>query len=146
LVRRRVRGRGSLVLGEVAEGLAGWRRTHRQARAALGIALRRRAPLTRYSEVALLSAISRDGDLLSYLSERYLAPLEAERDGGHTLRQTLGAYLAADRNVSSAAAALGIARQTVAGRLQTIERLIGQPLSACGAELEALLQITEIQG
>jgi hypothetical protein len=127
--------------GEPAQGLPGWRLTYRQATAALGVALRRPQPYTRYGEVALVAAVSKDNDLLSFLAKTYLAPLATERDGGEALRRTLRAYLHADRNVSSAAAALGIARQTVASRLQVIETRVGRPLASCGAEFEAILHL-----
>jgi hypothetical protein len=130
-----------LGIGEPAQGLRGWRLTHRQAEAALSVALRRPRPLTRYAEVGLLAAVSRDDDLVSFLSETYLAPLAAERDGGEVLRQTLRFYFDAGRNASAAAAALGISRQTVASRLQAIEGRIGQPLEACGAEVETILRL-----
>jgi hypothetical protein len=135
---------GALVIGEPAKGLSGWRLTHRQSRAALGLALRGRRPFTRYGDVALLVAVSRDEDLNAFLCTSYLAPLATERDGGQALRETLRAYLAAGRNVSSAAAAIGIARQTVASRLQAVERKIDRPLDSCGCELELALRLADL--
>lgn len=72
----------SLVVGEPAQGLCGWRLTHRQAKAALSVALRRPQRLTRFADVALLAAILRDDELREFFTETYLAPLGAERDGG----------------------------------------------------------------
>lgn len=46
-----------LALGEPAEGLAGWRLTHRQAVAAMSVAGRSGKRLVRYSEVALLASV-----------------------------------------------------------------------------------------
>jgi DNA-binding PucR family transcriptional regulator len=60
--------------------------------------------------------------------------------------ETLRAYLVADRNASSAAAALGVNRNTIAERLRAIEAAIGRPLSACGPELEAALRLAELDG
>ncbi|MCL2770562.1 MAG: helix-turn-helix domain-containing protein, partial [Solirubrobacterales bacterium] len=55
------------------------------------------------------------------------------------------AYLAAERNISSAAAALGVARSTVEARLSTIERRLGRSLHPCPAELEVALALGELQ-
>jgi hypothetical protein len=145
-----------LALGEPARGLEGWRLTHRQAQAALVVALRRNGiprngippaqgvMLTRYGDVALLASALKDELLGRALIDVYLAPLRDARDGGAVLRQTLRAYLAAERSVSSTAAALGVARKTVAGRLRTIEERLGRTLRPCPAELEVALELDEL--
>ena len=134
--------RVAIAIGEPAQGLFGWRLTHRQARAALPIALHHPARVVRYSDVALLASMLRDDLLVTSLREIYLAPLEHERDGGETVKETLRAYFAADRNVSSAAAALGVSRQAVGRRLRSVEERLGRPLSVCAAELEAALRLS----
>lgn len=131
----------SLALGETARGLSGWRQTHRQARAAAPIALRLPPSLVRYTDVALLASALQDDVLADSLEESYLAPLADERDGGAALRETLCAYFAAGRNVSCAAAALEVSRQTVNTRLRAIEQKIGRPLDACTAEMETALRL-----
>src|SRR3954451_14203608 len=65
----------SLALGEPGDGIPGWRLTHRQARAALPVALRGEERLVRYSETALLASVVRDDLLATSLREIYLAPL-----------------------------------------------------------------------
>jgi hypothetical protein len=134
----------SLALGEPAHGLTGWRLTHQQARAALPIAQRSPEPVVHYSDVALLASILQDDLLAASLRERYLAPLAAERDGGEAMRKTLRAYFAAEGNVSSAAAALGVNRHTVASRLRTVEEYLGRPLGTCAAEMDAALRIEDL--
>lgn len=134
----------ALAIGEPGQGLAGWRLTHRQAQAALPIALRSTCTLTRYADVALLASILQDDLLATSLRQLYLAPLEAERDGGTMLRQTLRAYLAAGCNTSSAAAALGVKRHTVTNRLRTIEAMIARPLDSCTAEIDAVLRLQDL--
>ena len=133
----------SLAVGEPAEGLAGWRLTHRQARAALPIAQRSPQSLTRYGDVALLASMLEDDLLATSLRQLYLAPLSSERNGGQVLLQTLNAYFEAERNVSSAAAALGVSRQTVGSRLGAIEERLGRRLTGCTMELEAALRLAE---
>jgi PucR C-terminal helix-turn-helix domain/GGDEF-like domain len=131
----------SFAVGEPARGLEGWRLTHRQAQAALLVALRRPRRLTRYRDVALLAAALGDETLARSLIDMYLSPLEDSRGGGAVLRQTLRAYLAAERNTSSAAAALGVVRKTVESRLRTIEEKLGRSLHPCPAELEVALRL-----
>jgi hypothetical protein len=135
-----------LALGEPARGIAGWRLTHRQAQAVLPIARRAGSGHVQYADAALLAALLQDDLLIGSLQERYLAPLAAERDGGATLRATLHAFFSADRNVSSAAAQLGVKRQTVSNRLRTVEERIGRSLTASGAEIEAALRLHDLDG
>ena len=140
----RVPGGVSFALGEPARGLDGWRLTHQQAQAALAVALRRPRRCTRYIDVALLATALKDQALAGALIEVYLAPLDRQRDGGVVLRRTLRAYLAAGRNVSSAAAALGVTRSTVESRLHTVEQSLGRLLPACLAELEVALGLEDL--
>jgi hypothetical protein len=134
----------SLVLGEQGWGLPGWRLTHRQAKAALAVATRRAMPFVRYADVALLASMLQDSLLHSSLRELYLSPLEDSRDGGATSRQTLRAYFLAERNISSAAAALGVNRHTVTRRLRAVEEKLQRPLSRCGVDCEAALLLEEL--
>jgi hypothetical protein len=144
LVARDLPGDLVLALGEPGQGLSGWRLTHRQARAALPIALRGDRRLICYGDVALLASMMRDDLLTASLRTLYLAPLAQERDGGTVAMETLRAYFAAGRNASSAAAALNVSRQTVKNRLGAIEERIGRSLSVCANELEAALRLERL--
>jgi hypothetical protein len=132
-----------VTVGEPGEGLSGWRLSHRQAKAALPIAERRGQPIVRYADVALLAAILRDDLVATSLHQLYLEPLEKARDGGKVGRQTLRAYFAAERNISSTAAVLGVDRRTVTNRIRAIEDLFGRPLKDFATELETALQLDE---
>ncbi|MGN6372273.1 MAG: PucR family transcriptional regulator [Solirubrobacteraceae bacterium] len=131
-------------VGEPMQGLEGWRFTHRQAQAALLVALRQSQTLTRYADVALLAAALNDDLLYSSLCAMYLAPLQDMRHGP-ALCETLGAYLAAERNVSATAAALGVARNTVDNRLRMIEERLGRSLQRSPAELEVALRLHDLE-
>ncbi len=137
-------GEVSFAVGEPARGVAGWRLTHQQAQAALAVALRRPRPLTRYADVALLAGVLKDEALAAALIDIYVAPLEDDRGNGVVLLQTLRAYLVAERNVSSTAAALQIARRTVENRLHTIEERLGRTLHPCPVEIEVALELDRI--
>jgi hypothetical protein len=134
----------SLAMGEPDKGLAGWRQTHRQAMAALPIAQRGSENVVRYGNIALLASMLQDELLTTSLRRLYLEPLALERDGGEVLRETLRAYFAAERNISSAAVALGVKRHTVTNRLRTIEDRLGRSLADCATELDAVLRLEDL--
>jgi sugar diacid utilization regulator len=133
-----------LAIGETGQRLEGWRLSHRQARAALAVAKRRAHPIIRYADVMLLAMMLRDDLFASSLRERYLVPLDAQRDGGRIARDTLRAYLSADQNTSSAAAALGVNRRTVTNRLRLYEAEFGRSIDRAAAEIDAALQFREL--
>lgn len=134
----------TVAIGEPAEGIAGWRLTHRQAAAALPIAVRCARTTVRYADVALLASMLRDELLTTSLRELFLAPLEQDRDGGAVLGQTLRAYFAAGRNASSAASALGVSRRTVTNRLRITEERLGRSVTTDTVEIEAALRLREM--
>lgn len=138
-------GQAAVGVGEPNEHLAGWRLTHRQARAALTVAQRSRRNVTRYADVALSASALGDDLLTASLRQLYLEPLERSRDGGVIAKQTLRAYFAADRNAASAAVALGVTRQGMAKRLRQIEERLGRPLSSAGSALEVSIRLDELQ-
>lgn len=135
-------GQAVVALGEPGEGIAGWRLSHRQAKAALPVAERRRQPV-RYAEVAVLASVMRDDLGTTSLRKLYLEPLEETRDGGRAARRTLRAYFAAERNVSSTAAALGVDRRTVRNRIRAVEELFGRPLNEFATDLETALRLAD---
>lgn len=130
-----------VTIGEPGEGLAGWRLSHRQAKAALPIAERRGEPVLHYADVVLLTSILRDDLVSTSLHQLYLEPLETAPDGGKVARETLRAYFTAERNISSTAVVLGVDRRTVTNRIRAIEELFGRPLKDIAAELETALRL-----
>lgn len=135
----------SVACSEAGQGLAGWRLSHRQAAAALSVAQRVAEPLVHYGDAALLAALLQDDLLFASLHRAYLAPLQSERDDGATAKATLRAYFGAARNISSAAAALGVNRRTVASRLAVVEERLGRPIDAVATELEVALRLDALE-
>lgn len=131
-------------VGEPAEGVVGWRLTHRQATAALGMTKRTAQRTIRYRDVALLASVDRDELLSVSLRRLYLEPLEHGRDRGALLRLTLRAYFGAQGNSTSAAAALGVSRQTVHNRLRAVEEILDRTLDSCGSDLAVALNLAEL--
>lgn len=130
-----------LAAGEPGAGAGGWRRSHRQAQTALVVAQRGISPITHYRRDCLLALLLRDESLASLLWSLYIVPLLDAGEHASPYLHTLRAYLRADRNGASAAAALGVSRQTVANRLRAIEERIGTQISAVSAELELALRL-----
>ena len=130
--------------GEPSEGLGGWCLTHRQALAALPIAQAGPTPAIHYRSVALLATALHDDLLSSSLRRSYLEPLEEDRDGGLSAKDTLRAYFKAKRNASSAAAVLGVNRATVRNRLAVIEERLGCSPDMCSAALEVALELDAV--
>jgi hypothetical protein len=133
-----------VALGEPARGVDGWRLTHQQAGAAFRVARHSAEKVVRYADVSLLASISQDQLLANSLHQLYLAPLADARDGGAGLRKTLRAYFTSGRNISSAASALGVSRQTVGNRLRAIEEKLGKTLESCAPEIEVALRLEGI--
>lgn len=133
-----------VTVGEPGRDLAGWRLSHRQAKAALPIAESQGQGVVRYADVAVQASILRDDLVTASLHQLYLEPLEKMRDGGEVARETLRAYFAAERNVSSTAAALGIDRGTVTNRIRAVEALYGRLLKEIATDLETALRLAAV--
>lgn len=131
----------SVAIGEPRKGVYGWRLTHVEARAALQVALHTPRPLTRCADVPLEAAVLQHPEMTRLLVGNYLSPLDNLRMGGPVARETLRAYFKCERNVSSTAHLLGVARHTVENRLREIEKILGRALNTCLAELEIVLRL-----
>jgi DNA-binding PucR family transcriptional regulator len=133
----------SIGMGEPKSGLTGWRLIHRQALESISIATAKSAPVIEYRGAALLASMARDPILTTSLEERYLHPLSQAREP-EILRETVRIYFQTDGNGTSAASALGVSRQTVANRIQLVEKCIGLPLGECRDVLNAALALEEL--
>ncbi len=133
-----------LAIGEPSRGTHGWRLTHRQAQAALLVALRQRQGITRYAEDMLLAAALQDETLATSLYEIFMSPLANQRDGGAVSRETLRVYFEVTSNAATAAVRLKVDRHTVERRLQKIEERLGRLLPTCQAELQVALRLHEL--
>jgi hypothetical protein len=132
----------TVAFGEPAAGLGGWRLTLEQAQAAITLATHLDQSCVKYVDIALLAMALADDLLATSLQHMYLEPVEC-RPGGTHLFKTLGAYYAAQGNVTSAAAAVGINRKTVLSHLRTAEAAIGRSLVVHAAELETALKLRD---
>jgi len=131
----------SLALGEPAKGIRGWRETHEQAQEALQVALFGRQQRARFADIAVLTPWVQHPDRARSFVALYLSPLECHKDRGAASLHTLGAYLEAGWNASSAARALKIDRRTLTYRIATIEECLGYKLDTRKAELEIAVRL-----
>jgi sugar diacid utilization regulator len=135
----------TLAVGELREGVDGWRWTHHEARAALMVAPPKPQGVTRCADVILEAAMLRDGTLARTLRDVYLSPLDELRIGGQVARDTLRAYFAAGRSTRDAADRLKVDRRTVWYRLDKIAKGLGWSPEERGAELEIALRVEALE-
>ncbi|MGN6816610.1 MAG: helix-turn-helix domain-containing protein, partial [Solirubrobacterales bacterium] len=128
-------------IGEPMSELAGWRCTHWQAEEALPLSPLSEFGVSRYRDNPVLASLIKDERLWAFLRKAYLAPLTAARDGGQQLRATLLAYFTHGRNRASAAAVLGVSRQTVFSNMGKVEALLGGPVDSYADSLHMALQL-----
>jgi hypothetical protein len=131
-------------IGEPAQGVKGWRLTHRQAQAARRVAIRKPQRVTRYADVGLQAELLRDEAMSSALVHIWLSPLGEAKDGGATLRKTLRAYFDAGCNTKTAAFELGVTRNTVERHINEIEAKLGRLPRTCVANLDIALRLEEL--
>lgn len=135
----------SLALGQPLRGLDGFRRSHRQAGEAHLVALRTRAPLTFYADVAVEAMALGDERVARDFVLSQLGPLD-EGARSSELRETLRTYFASAQNAAATAASLGVHEQTVARRLRTVESRIGAAINSRRVELELALRLERLLG
>ncbi|HEX2129434.1 MAG TPA: helix-turn-helix domain-containing protein [Solirubrobacterales bacterium] len=136
----------TISIGEPGPGTFGFRRSHREARDAHGVALRtRERALVRYDEVALESLVTGDAGRSRAFVERELHGIDGDDARSRRLRETLRAYFACSQNASAAAAMLGVHEHTVTYRLRTVEERLGRPVNSRRAELEIALRLLEVE-
>ena len=129
-------------IGTATFGAEGFRRTHRQASRAHGVAIRRGASAAHYRDLVLEDLASRDEEDARAFVASELHGIAGEDQRSKRLRSTLLVYFAKGQNAKAAAAHLGIHQQTVAQRLAAVEERIGHAVAPRRAELEVALRLS----
>lgn len=116
-------------LGSPADGVAGFRTTHDQARRGRRVArlLRRSSPVVRYSDVAVTDLLTRDPEAARVVAAATLGPLGADNDSARRLLATLRVFLQEGQSYARTARRLGLHENTVAYRVRRAVELSGQP-------------------
>ncbi|QLY31408.1 PucR family transcriptional regulator [Nocardia huaxiensis] len=138
-----------LTVGIPAAGILGFRRSHREAVAARQVAERAQPNSPRvlhYPEVEVAYLAGADEAAMRALVERELGALADPGPQAARLRETLHAYLRANRSPDAAAKTLGVHKNTVRYRIQRIEELLGHSLDQRGARLEIALDCVAAYG
>lgn len=139
-----VPGDAFVAFGDVAEGIDGFRVSHREAREAYRIGRQLASGTLRYGEVALLSLLSRDEMLAREFVQRELGSLADHDPRTVELRQTVRAYFDVGHNASAAAQQLSLNDRTVGYRLRTVEDRLGRSLLSRRDELSVALRLFEM--
>jgi DNA-binding PucR family transcriptional regulator len=134
----------SVCVGEVHQGLEGWRLTHAEAQIALQIAICRPLTITRSRDVVLLSAVLRDPRLAESIVQTFIQPLESRSGRGPVLRETLRTYFGAEQNAATTANRLNVDRATVRRRLTSVETLLGLKIDTYVPQLQVALAVEEL--
>jgi hypothetical protein len=134
----------TIAAGEPCAEYAGWQLTYRQAESIWPYVRRSVNGIHRYAENGLIAAIAFNPLLARSMRGLYVEPLNTGSDGSSHLVETVRAYLSCGRNTSSAAAYLGLSRQTVSSRLRAAEEKLGRPLDQCGSEVEIALRLDQL--
>ncbi len=138
-----------LAFGEPHRGQAGFRASHEEAlrtRRVVELARRPAPTVTRFVEVAVVDALSRDLEAARALVASELGPLAKDGTREREERAALLAVLDAQGGLAAAGAALGLHRNTVLQRVRRAETRRGRPANERLLELQAALRLAETLG
>jgi DNA-binding PucR family transcriptional regulator len=141
----RLPGGVRLTLGSARPGIAGFRDSHAEARAAQRLLMGNPdgPRFTTYADVQVVSLASVDEPRASAFITTTLGDLlAAESD----LRETVRVYLQQDSNAARAAALLHTHRNTILKRLGRADALLPRPLAGNGFEVRLALELLRWRG
>ncbi|QYJ05358.1 helix-turn-helix domain-containing protein [Nocardioides panacisoli] len=124
--------------GRPAHGVAGFRTTHLQARAAHRLALAGQEPAQRYADLELLALVG-EGELTKEMVRREIAGLTGVRRGDEAVRATVLTHLRNGQDVESTARTHFIHPNTVRYRIGKAESALGRRIGDRPAQLEIAL-------
>lgn len=130
-------------LGDIAPGLDGFGRTHRQAAVAQSVALAAgegAATVTPYAAVAGISFLCHDLVRAHEWVQETLGSLAADDEATGRLRASVSAFLDTGGSLSAAAERLGCHKNTVQYRIRRAEDALGRRVRERRVDLELALQ------
>jgi DNA-binding PucR family transcriptional regulator len=136
-------------VGNPAEGLAGFRRTHWDALSAHRVAAIRGAgapPVIEFAEVAVSAFLARDPRAARFWVAGVLGDLAGDDHAMAELRLTVLSYLRAGSSLTDAATRLHLHKNTVRYRLRKAEDVMGRPVSERRPDVEVALRACEHLG
>ncbi|MFI5952849.1 PucR family transcriptional regulator [Cryptosporangium sp. NPDC051539] len=138
--------------GTPADGVAGFRRSHREAGHAERLERLRRAggrpprSATTYADVAAVALLTTDLEAATDLVRRELGGLAARSPAMEALRTTLYHYINAERSIVDVAGRLHVARGTVTYRVKRAEDVLGHDVDDRRFALYTALTLVEELG
>lgn len=130
----------ALALGDPAQGREGFIASHREALIALRLGPKVGRAVA-YEQVALVALLAQDRLRARQFVTRELGPLDGDGAPAVRDRATLRAYLDSRLNAASAAARLGVHRNSLANRLRRVEALLGRAIESRSTELDVALRL-----
>jgi hypothetical protein len=131
-------------VGRTGVGPEGFRRSHREAVAALRVAqiASGHVPaVLHYDDVSVAALCTADEAFARRFVHDELGPLLGADHTSRMQRETLAAFYAANSNYRATAAALGVHHNTVRYRLEQIEHRLGRPVSDRRLALEVAVHL-----
>ncbi len=143
-----VPGAVRISVGTPGQGARGFRDSHAQAQRGVRIVelAGRGAPVTSYSDVALVDTMSGDLDLARAFVASELGALAVVGTREDEERRALLAVLDAQGGLAAAAEELGVHRNTVLQRVRRAEERLGRPATDRVVELHAALRMVQVLG
>jgi DNA-binding PucR family transcriptional regulator len=141
--------RPRVAIGRPAVGLAGFRSTHRQARAARAVALaagRRSGPVTSFAEVGTIALLCSDLAATRIWVLDTLGGLATDDDATERLRETVRVFLNLGSSHTATAERLNLHKNSVQYRIAKAESLRGRPLRTDRADVELALRACRLLG
>jgi DNA-binding PucR family transcriptional regulator len=131
-----------LAVGIARPGIAGFRSSHTEARAAqhLALATDGQRPVVSYRDVELLCLVSANDELTQRMVAREIGELCGADKNLALVRETALVYLTQRQNVEATAERLFVHKNTVRYRLARAEELLGHPLNERAAHVELALR------
>jgi hypothetical protein len=135
--------------GNPGAGLAGFRRTHRQAQGAQAVALAAGPSgqrLTSFAEVAPLALMASSVELLRAWVHETLGPLATDDDHYARLRDTLRVFLQENGSFEATAERLILHKNSVQYRVRKAEDALGHPVGERRLQVELALLASQWLG
>jgi DNA-binding PucR family transcriptional regulator len=138
----------NVALGQLGDGIAGFRRSHEEAVLARRVhQLRnqeRQSACVSFAEVALEAMLTHSREEARRFVAQQLGELAGEDKSVVRLRDTLRVFLEENGSFQSAAARLGVHKNTVAYRIRRAEELLGHGAKERQLELETALRLASL--
>lgn len=136
-------------IGRPGFGVAGFRRSHRQALAARRVALsagRSSGTATRFDDVGTVALLCADLESTRTWVADTLGPLAAEDENAERLRETVRIFLHLGSSHTAAAEQLNLHKNSVQQRVARAEALRGRPFREDRADVELALRACHLLG